>query len=370
MKKEFFDAVWTFVGITVGAGIFGLPFVFHKAGFLTGLFVMSFVGIVLLLISLYLGEVVLRTKGKHQLSGLASRYLGENGKWIMFFANAVSIYGALTAYTVGSGQALAAIFGGSTLIFSILFFIVVAFVIYFGINMLETFESVFTPLKIAIALILSFLLVGFIKFDNLSGFSYSNLMIPYGVSIFAFAGLSALPEMNEELRNKKYMFWAILVGIIITYLIYLLFAFSVVGSVGKVDEVATVSLSKFGTGVSLFSNLFVLFAMATAFVALGFALKEDMTLDFGLSNSKSWFIVVIIPLLLILGGFFGFVKLIELSGAIGVGIILCLILLMHSKAKNCGERKPEYELADNKFLKVTLFLILVVGIIYTILSLV
>src|SRR3989338_5036924 len=117
--KELFNAVWTLVAITVGAGIFGLHYVFSKAGFYTGLVVMVVAGLLMLIISLYLGEVILRTKGKHQLSGLAERYLGNKGKLVMFGANILSIYGALAAYIIGSGQALAAIFGGDSTIFSV-----------------------------------------------------------------------------------------------------------------------------------------------------------------------------------------------------------------------------------------------------------
>lgn len=367
MKKEFFDAVWTFVAITIGAGIFGLPYVFFKAGFFTGLVVIIVASLIMLIISLYLGEIILRTKGKHQLSGLAERYFGNKGKTIMFIAEILSIYGALAAYIVGSGQALAAVFGGNTLIYSILFFIVVAAVIFFSINIIENFEAVFSPIKILLALILSFLLLRFFDFGNISGFSFGSLLVPYGVSIFAFAGLSALPEMNEELKNKKYMFSAIVVGMIITFIVYLIFIFSVLGSLTEVNEVATISLSQFGFGVNLFANLFTLFALATAFVALGFALKENFTLDYKLPNFGSWLLTIIVPLLLVFLGF-GFVKLIELSGAVALGVILVMILLMHSKAKKIGDRKPEYEFKDNKTLKFILFLVLIIGIVYSVLS--
>ncbi len=369
MKKEFFDAVWTLVGITVGAGVFSLPYVFYKAGFYTGLLVTFLTAVISLIVLLYLGEIVLRTKGKHQLSGLAEKYLGKKGKTIMFIANILSIYGALAAYTIGSGQALTAIFGGDSLAFSILFFIIVSLVVFFSINLISKFESAFSPLKIIIALILSFLLFGFFDMKNVSGFSFNNILIPYGVALFAFTGISAVPEMNEELKNKKHMMGAIILGMLITFIIYLLFVFSVIGSVGDVGEVATTSLLGFGKGVGIFANLFALLAMGTAFVVLGFALKENLTLDYKMHNFPSWLIVISVPLVLVLTGFFGFVKLIELSGAVAIGIIFIMILLMHSIAKRTGDRIPEYEFTNNKILKFVLFLILVIGIVYSVFNL-
>src|SRR3989338_2364411 len=118
MKKDLVLPIWALISITVGAGIFGMPYVVQKAGLVTGLVVILFVAALMTLINLYLGEILLRTREKHQLSGLAERYLGKNGKIIMFLANALSIYGALTAYALGAGAALKALFGGSDFIYS------------------------------------------------------------------------------------------------------------------------------------------------------------------------------------------------------------------------------------------------------------
>lgn len=366
MKKEFFGAVWTLVGVTVGAGILGIPYVFYKAGFLTGLAVMIIISLIMLIVTLYLGEIILRTKGKHQLTGLAEKYLGIKGKMVMFLANVLSIYGALAAYTIGAGAALNSIFPGNIFMYSFVFFIILSVVIYFNITILDKFQSIFTPLKIVIAVILSLLLMKFVNFNNITGFSFYNLLIPYGVLLFAFTGISAIPEMNEELKNKKYLFYSIIVGMIITFLLYLLFTFSILGSVSNVKEVATTSLLGLGRGINIFANFFALFAMSTAFVGLGFALKENLTLDYRLGNFKSWLFVIAFPILILVSGYFDFVKLIELSGAVAVGIILLMILIIHSKAKKIGNRSPEYYLKDNKFLKIILAIIIIIGIIYSI----
>ena len=365
MKNEFFGAVWTLVGIVIGAGIFGLPYVFYKAGVYTGIAVVFLAFVVMTLITLYLGEICLRTRGFHQLTGLAEKYLVEKGKWFMFAANVLSIYGALAAYIIGAGLALNSIFGFSEVLFSILFFVFVAPFVYFAIGIMEGFESIFTPLKIIIVLVLSFVLLKFVDFGNITGFNFYNIMLPYGVAIFAFAGISAVPEMNEELKNKKYMFSAIIFGMAISLVVNLLFAFATVGAVGSVTEVATVSLSKFGAFSNISTNLFAFFALATAFVALGFALKENFTLDLRIPNTPSWGLAVFVPLLIAFSGL-GFIKLLDLAGAVAVGFILVMILMMHSKAKKMGNRKPEYSLGDYFILKLILFFVLIAGILYSI----
>ena len=76
----------------------------------------------LLLVNLMAGEIVLRTKKQHQLTGYAEKYLGKWGKRLMMFSMAFSIYGALTAYLIGEGEVLKAIFRwGDPLWYSIIF---------------------------------------------------------------------------------------------------------------------------------------------------------------------------------------------------------------------------------------------------------
>ncbi len=368
MKKEFFNATWTLIGITLGAGILGLPYIISKAGFLTGLIVMLIVGLIMLLTTLYYGEIILRTKGKHQITGLAEKYLGSKSKHFIFIINTLSIYGALAAYTIGIGQALTALLGFSPKILSIISFIILSILIYFNIKIIEKFESIFTPLKIIIAIIISILMFKFINLNNLLVFNVKNILIPYGISIFAFTGISAIPEMSEELRNKKYLLYSIITGMVITFIIYILFILSLVGSLNSINEVATVSLSQFGPGIKLLANLFAVFAMVTGFIVLGFALKESLILDYKVKNRKSWLIVIIVPFLILISGYIGFTKILELIGAIAIGILLLSILIMHSKAQKLGDRKPEYELKDSKFLKIFLAIIIIIGIIFSVIT--
>jgi len=133
-KKRLFEAIATLIGCIIGAGILGIPFVVARAGFLTGLVNIVVIGFIFLLIHLYLGEVVLRTKGNHQLTGYAEKYTGKTGKYFMFISMIIGIYGAIIAYTLGGGEALASILGWNSLLCSVLFFGIIAWFIYIGLN--------------------------------------------------------------------------------------------------------------------------------------------------------------------------------------------------------------------------------------------
>src|SRR3989338_1058820 len=110
LSIDFIESISTLVGIVIGAGIFAIPYVMAKAGFITGVINLLVLGSVTLLLYLYLGEIVLRTKGKCQLTGYAERYIGKKGEALMAFSLVFSTYGAMIAYLIGIGGSLEALF--------------------------------------------------------------------------------------------------------------------------------------------------------------------------------------------------------------------------------------------------------------------
>src|SRR3989338_7563578 len=100
VKSKFFPGLAILVGTTIGAGFLGIPYVVSKSGFFPGLAYLIFVFSFILLVKLYLGEISFRTKGNHQLTGYAERYIGKWGKILMFLSMFFVIFGALFAYLV------------------------------------------------------------------------------------------------------------------------------------------------------------------------------------------------------------------------------------------------------------------------------
>lgn len=381
-KRHFFEAIATLVGTIIGAGILGIPYIVAKSGFLTGLIDIIIIGIICLLVNLYLGEIALRTKKDHQLTGYAEKYLGKTGKGLMAATMIFGIYGALIAYLLGEGEALKTIFGGSEIIYSLIFFAVVATIIHFGIKALEESELAIGILMLAIIILISALLMNKVSIENLAVFDATKFLIPYGVILFAFLGTSAIPEMKEELAaNRKNLKKAIIIGSLIPIIIYSLFAFVVVGVIGSSfdrlgpdERMATVALGMFtGKGMAVFANLFAVLAMTTSFIALGYALKEMFNYDYNINKDVSWLLVVLVPLAVFLIDAFivdvtNFIAVLGLTGAIAGGLTGVLIVLMHQKSKKHGERKPEYSIHDNKIISIIIALVFLIGVIYELLT--
>lgn len=372
VNKHYYAAIATLFGTIVGAGVLGIPYSFARAGFMLGIINLVVLGTAVLFLYLFLGEVVLRTRGDHQLTGYAGMYLGRWGKKLMMFTMAFSIYGALIAYLIGEGAALAAIFNSSNnMLFSMIFFIIVSLIIYKGLEAIENSELVLSSVVLLIIIFISAYAFKKIDISNLSYFRIQNIFMPYGVILFSLAGSMAIPEMREELiNNKKKLKKAIIIGALLPVVFYFIFSLAIVGSLGiSTTEVATVGLAELlGQKMFILGNIFAVFAMATSFLTLGLALKEMYHYDFRFHKDAAWLLTIVPTFIMFLFIKKSFVSVISITGGVAMGLEGILIILMYQKAKKIGARKPEYRVRSNIILEYFLMAIFAAGILYTILD--
>lgn len=367
--KEYYQAVATLTGCVIGAGILGIPYVIVQAGFWTGLFVILGLGFVSLLVHLMIGEIALRTKACYQLSGYAQKYLGVGGKLFMSLSMIIGVYGAMVAYTLGAGESLAVLFGGHSWVWMVVFYVVMCMFLAGGVKILERSELALGVLKMGIFILVLFVLFfsQYFSLSNIGGFSWSSVMIPYGVVLFAYIGTAAIPQMREEMGNcLRLTKNAIIVGSLIPIASYALFSLGVVGVSGiRTTEIATLAVG-FLTGNTGFAllNLFAFLAMCTAFVSLSFALKDSFYRDFNLPRWESYGLVASIPAVLLILGISSFVQTLEMAGAFAGGIAGIVIVLMHYKAKFLGERRPEFSLVMPIWAYVVIIGVFLVGMLY------
>ncbi|MBT3690905.1 GerAB/ArcD/ProY family transporter [Candidatus Woesearchaeota archaeon] len=368
MDKNLFRASALLCGTIIGAGVLGIPYVIAQAGFLTGILTILILGTAILFLNLFLGEVILRTPGNHQIPGYAEKYLGKWGKRAMLLSMFAGIYGALIAYLIGEGVALSAIFGLSPMFFSIVFFIISSILVFMGLKTIIKYEMFFASLVLLLILAISSFSIfsGNFSLQNLSTFNLSNILLPYGVILFAFVGAAAIPEMKECItRDRKKLKKAILIGSTIPLLFYTIFAFAVVGVTGLgTTEVATIGLGAvLGGSMIVFGNLFAIFAMFTSFLTLALAMKEIYMYDYKIKPLYAWALTVFIPLIIFLFGAKSFILVIGITGAFAGGLDGILITLMFWRARKLGKRQPEYKLGKKHLIGFLLILIFIIGII-------
>ncbi len=379
MKKKrgaFFEATSTIIGTVIGAGIFGIPFVVAQAGYISGLSTIFIVWALILCTFLLLGEIVLRTKGKHQLAGYAQKYLGKKGKTLMYLALIIGIYGALIAYLIGEGQTIfnlfQPLFGGSVFIYQLIFFVFGAGIIKIGLKGVKKSEFLLVFALIIIVLILSLLALAFFQPSNLqqSEFTLKSFFLPYGVILFAFLGFVAIPEASQILKKKKKLLCpSLFLGSLVPLFIYVIFTTVIVAATGQqTTEIATMGLGQLDFWLRIFGNLLVMIAMATSFLALGLALKETFVYDYSMNEWLAWALTCFVPLFFALFKWVDFIQAMSIAGSIAGGLSGLLIIFMYPQAKKLGQRKPEYSLNLPHWLLYLFGAAYVIGIVYIILN--
>jgi tyrosine-specific transport protein len=367
------QAVALIVASTVGAGVLALPYAIARVGIFLGIIYIVGAGLLLMGLNLLLGEVALRTGRPLQLAGLAREYLGKTGQVIMTIVFYTSVAGALLAYIIGEGVALRALFGGGEVFWSLLFFVVGSIVVFAGIRTIKSVE-----LWLTIAMIFVVILIGALSVPHLSFpyFTYVNLaflFFPYGVVLFAFSGINAIPEAYTLLRGRAKEFRkAIVFSSVIVTVLYLFFAITIVGVTGLgTTEIATIGLgASIGPIMNVFGNVFAVLAMGTSFVILALALRDSLHWDFKVPERRSTFLVLGIPFVVFLLGARQFVAVLDIVGGVFVSIEMALVVFIYLAAKKHGSiKKSPFHLHNTLWLVVALLLAFSVGTVYSVLTL-
>ncbi len=368
MDKKFWATTFTLTGAIVGAGILGLPYVFSKSGVWIGLGWLLVIGFIKIYTNLCLGEVSLRTKGRHQLPGYAGKYLGKYGEGIMFFVVIFGLYSALLAYLIGEGQSLSMIFTGGIeygIYFAIGFWLIMTLLLQEGLKGLKKVETWGVIAIILLILAIAVYYFPGISIKNYAHSDFSHFFLPFGVVLFSMMGFTSIPELRMEIKGSEKKFRkAIILGCSIPIALYIIFSFVFVGVLG--NEVPQVATLGFGNLVTLLG----IFTMFTSYLVLSFSIRDIFEYDLKVSKLSRFLFVSLIPIGLYLGiTYFNLLKFIEIlgiGGAISGGIGIIMILFITQSAKKKCNRKPEFSMPLNWFVVALLTLIFILGILFEI----
>ena len=361
---NFWLAVFSLVGTTVGAGIFSLPYVFLKAGFLIGL--LEFIAIVaaVLLIQLIIGEIALRTKGKKRFIGYAEQYLGHKWKLFVTIATLLGGVGVLLVYIILAGRFLSFIISQSAASSSLIFFAVWFLFILAKPKMFGKTELIFSFSIISIIILISSFNIGYIDFNNFKSFNIDNILLPYGVILFAIAGYYVIPEMEDIIgTSKRKLKNAIIYGTLIPAAIYLFFIFIVLGVSGNLtspDAISGLAGALNSRVVLLLGSFLGLLAVSGASLSYGIYIKETLWYDFKINKWLAWFLVGAAPLALFLAGARNLIMVIGIIGALFFAFQAVVVLLIHKKSKS-SEIKPDYEVNLPGFVYYLIGLVAIFG---------
>lgn len=306
------------IGSTVGAGIFSLPHVLRDIGLLPYILLLLISGYICFRVNSYYLAVVSRVKGRHQLSGYISRVLGAGWGRISLFLHVFSTFGALIAFTIIGGTFLSSFLGISQSLGSQLFFVAAGSVILIAGKKIDSFDSVFSVVKVAMFVIVLIVVAASPAHIQpeavplLSGVPLGSL----GIFLFASAGFTVIPELTRERRGASTLLAAQSI-IVILYLIFAAALFGFARGNGYLFPTPAASLIFYITGfVSVF----------TAYMILAWVSKDMLTQDMKLSDKLATGLTIGIPFVSVLSQFGTFTGVLGFTGGVfmsGTGILLC-----------------------------------------------
>lgn len=204
-RLTFTEAVMLVVGATIGSGVLGLAYASRKAGWpvlLTWLLAAGFLSVASML---YVAETALRTRRPLQLSGLAEKYVGKTGSWLIFFSVGATSFCSLIAYITGCGKILSTFLGIPLEEASLLFSVGATAVVWLGLKVTGAAEK-----YLGLGMILMLLL--------LVGASFIRARVPmeeilyahwswgipvFNIAVFCYAVQYIVPELARGFRDGR-----------------------------------------------------------------------------------------------------------------------------------------------------------------------
>ena len=333
--NSFFKAIFLLVGTTVGGGVFALPYVFSRSGFFPSLLGLLFLGSLMTSLNWFYSQIILATKGDHQLPGYVRRYLGPKLAWLATLTMILSLNGALLAYVILGGEFLALSLGQlANSFYHFWFYLLGVWFFARGFKKLVRIESWLTLALVLLMIFIPMVLIKVIRWENYLLITDRPWFF-WGATLFALTGFSIIPEVEEVLRREREkLTQVIIIGSLLPVLLYALFGFGVWGATGLVTTADALSgLIVFSPILARVGAMVGLLALMTSFIGLVDVAKEIYYRDLNISERLAKILAILPASLGVFLPMEGFIKVISLTGALSLAIAASLICLMIIKLR-------------------------------------
>ncbi len=356
----------------IGVGILSLPFVVAQVGLALGLVLLVAMGAVNLFVLRLYGDLVLMRAGKARFIHVIGRELGHAGTTVASIAFIGSTYGALVAYLLFGGQFLRALLYQwipmSPLVASIWFFLVASIVTLGGSLLVMRTQRILIPVYLILIAVLALVALPHIDGGHYATIVPANIMIPLGVMLFAFQGMTALPEMRDVLARRRALLGkSTMIATAIVALVYIVFTVVIVGVTGaRTTENAIVGLGgELGHVAVMIASAIALVTTLTAYLNVTNALVNTYTFDLRLRFIPSWMLTAMIPFALVVLGVHSIASVLGITGGVLGSITAIMMLLAYERARSSGSlpknalRVPQWVVG----LAFAVFVVVMVGTI-------
>lgn len=388
--NKFLGALLLIAGTSIGAGILALPASTAPYGFLPAALLFFTCWAVMIYSALLIMEITHWTKPDSNLITMASETLGSWGKAFAWISYLLLLYCLMAAY-LGGMNSLITITAETFLhqhIYpwagSITLIVIFGIIIYLGPRPIDYINRL-----LVIGLVLSygaivFLATPHIKTTNLSHIHFPNLWMALPIIITAFGFHIIIPSLRTYLKDDiKHLKKAIVVGSILTLLIYLAWEAIIMGVIPAKGTHGLIAMLKSGQPaiditrslhtiignpwLDEISKFLAFFMISTSFIGVSFSLFDFLSDGLHIKKTKlgrfsTALITFIPPLLFMLLYPRGFIIALGYAGVFVAVLLIILPALMAWSGRYIKKIHTNYHTRGGKpaLIFITLFAIVII----------
>lgn len=364
-KLTLFEASAIITGYGVGGGIMAVPYLMSLNNLFISILIMLAAYFISVMLHLMIAELC-AGEDSNQIVEIYNKYLFKGKSkniltWIFFILMIIMFYTSLSAYITGAGEILNNLLNIPLKLSEVLFFIISAGVVAFGLKGIGVSEKYSILAILIFFLVLAFSSIGLPVYplDNKIKIGKEALAL-FGMVMFCFASFFSVPQAVEGLSwNKKLIKKAVYLGIGINFIFILLSSIPALLVSEEITKVSIIGWSKsLGTWAEVVGSIIILLAMLTSYWSISYALAVIIQERLNWSYRRSWFVASIPTLILStleLTDFMGFMRI--AGGGIALLVALTLIPTYRNyKSKSTIELEWSTGKMDNGFFQVVVFI--------------
>ncbi len=351
------------IGTMIGVGMLSLPFAVVRDGLVLGLLELLAAALVSYLVLRLYADLIMIRGGKARFIHVLGRELGHFGTGIASFAYIGATLGALIAFLIFGGQFLRVVLFDilplKAVTASVLFFILASFFTIGGSLFIGRVQRIFIPLFM---ILIGILVLVALPHMSVSHFelpsSFENIGLSFGMMLFAFHGIYALPEMRDILgRHADLLPRSIGLGSAIVFTVYVVFILSVLGVTGlRTTENAIPGLGALGHSVIIFASAIALLVTFTVYMNVASALTNTFLYDLRMRFIPAWLLTAFVPLFIFLAGAQHISSVLSITGGV-LGSLTGIMMLIAYERARVSAKLPKNSLQISQWAIALTFLI-------------
>ena len=352
MKKKLtvWQATCIITGYGVGSGIMTLPYLVNRAGLVWSAVILVAAFFFSYCMHMMLAELTIGSGHGAQVVAIFKKYLfrGKHGNIfviLLFVLTALVLITNLAAYVAGGAEILETA-GLPPLVAKLIFYVVAAAVVFFGLKVLGISETISVAIIMGIIAVLA--IASLFNLNNpfvITTGAPSEILAFFGMAMFSFVAFFSIPQAVEGLEGDKVKVRkAILTGLGLNFAFMVVVIVCALASSARITELGMIGWSEgIGLWAQVFGSVFIILAMLTTYWSISLALSDIIREQLKWNKHICWILATLPSLLLVLFNFGSFLEIMRTAG----GLIAILIAFLVVPAfRRCRRESGKLLLPD------------------------